>query len=342
MEQFLQWHAQIMDVDRIPTLLAAIMLSCIVGVITGPLLGNANPFLWNVFGKIFGNFGDRLNRHNRPQGDLILRGFIVTIVALALALVLGRYLEALTPLFDIYSLGKITILSLTLTSGTIWFALLRLYFAMEKKQVGQGAYYAIAHTTRRNLTAGDDYGITRAALYLSARSFDKGLVAPALWYIIGGLPAAIIYAALAALSWRFAKDGFNTGFAAIPMALERLMGFIPSIIAAMIITAAASITPTAKLQKGIAAWLGHKNRSPYEQGGFPLSALAWSLNVSLGGASQDISGSAIKAEWVGPDGATAQVSHRHLHRAMFINVIAHIILIASLLALYVWGNVMPF
>jgi adenosylcobinamide-phosphate synthase len=337
MNDFLQWHSYIMDIDRIPTLLAAILLSCIVGVITGPLLGNANPFLWNAFGKIFGGFGDRLNRGSRPQGDLILRGFLITIVALALALVLGRYLEILTPMFDVYSLGKITILSLTLTSGTIWFALLRLYFAMEQKQVGQGAYFAIAHTTRRNLTAGDDFGINRAALSLSARSFDKGLIAPALWYIIGGLPAAIIYAALAALAWRFAKDGFNTGFAAIPSALERLMGFIPSIYAALLLTLAVSFTPTAQLHKGIAAWLGHKNRSPYEQGGFPLSALAWSLNVSLGGASQDISGSAIKGEWVGPDGATAQVGHKHLRRGIYINVIAHILFIASLLGAYMWG-----
>jgi adenosylcobinamide-phosphate synthase len=115
------------------------------------------------------------------------------------------------------------------------------------------------------------------------------------------------------------------------------MGFIPSIYAALLLTLAVSFTPTAQLHKGIAAWLGHKNRSPYEQGGFPLSALAWSLNVSLGGASQDISGSAIKGEWVGPDGATAQVGHKHLRRGIYINVIAHILFIASLLGAYMWG-----
>ena len=68
--------------------------------------------------------------------------------------------------------------------------------------------------------------------------------------------------------------------------------------------------------------------------------MAWALNLSLGGASQDISGSAIKADWIGPSGASAKVDHKHLRRAIYLNAIAHIIFIAALLGAYMWGNIL--
>ena len=336
----IQWHAQLMDVDRIPVILMAILVSSIIGMITGPLLGNANPFIWNVFDVLFGKLGERMDRSNRAKADLIFRGFLVSSFVIVIAALVGKSFAEFVAVEPVYGVTQVILLSLLLTAGSVWFALLKLYFAMEKNKVGEGAYYAIARTARINLAAGDDFGVTRAAMSLSARSFDKGMVAPALWFLIGGFPAACIYSALAMTSWRFGKNGLGAGFATVPLALERLVGVIPSLFSAVFITLASTFTPTAKLHKGLASWMGHKNRAPYEQGGAPLSALAWALNVSLGGAVQDLSGSALKGEWVGPESATAQLEHSHLRRAIYINVIAHILFIASLLGAYMWGGIL--
>jgi len=335
-----QWHTQLMDTDRIPMIVFALMICGLIGMITGPLAGNAHPFLWRLIDLVFGRLGSRMDRAHRPKADLIFRGFILSVFVTVPAALIGQGFEILSREIPAYGATRVVLLSLVLTSGSIWFALLKLYFAMEHDKITEGAFYAIARTARINLAAGDDYGVTRVAMTLSARTFDKGLVAPALWYLIGGFPAACIYASLAALSWRFGKNGLGNGFAAAPMALERLLGMIPSLISALLITLAATFTPTAKLSKSIAAWLGHKNRCPYEQGGAPVSALAWALNVSLGGAVQDLSGGALKGEWVGPDSATAQLDYRHLRRAIYINVLAHILFIAILLGMYIWGGIL--
>ena len=85
-----------------------------------------------------------------------------------------------------------------MTSGTVWFVLLRLYFTMKEKKISEGAYYAIARSTRTDLSTNDEYSITRTGMAYAARSFDKGLVAPVVWYIIAGIPGAYIYTALAA------------------------------------------------------------------------------------------------------------------------------------------------
>ncbi len=335
----IQWHAQLMDVDRIPVILLAILVCSIVGMITGPLAGNANPFIWRVFDILFGRLGERMDRSHRARADLIFRGFLIASFVIVVAALIGRACAELVIAEPAYGVTQVLLLSILMTAGSVWFALLKLYFAMEKDKVGEGAYYAIARSAHVNLTAGDDFGVTRVAMGLSARSFDKGMVAPALWFLIGGFPAACIYGALAMMSWRFGKNGLGAGFATVPLALERLMGMIPSLFSAAFITLASTFTPTARLHKGLASWLGHKDRAPYEQGGAPLSALAWALNVSLGGAVQDLSGSALKGEWVGPEGATAQLDHKHLRRAIYINVIAHILFIASLLGAYMWGGI---
>lgn len=342
-EFLLQWHADFLDPDRVPFAIAAIILSAIIGMISGPLIGsgNANPFLWLLLDKLLGKTGERLDKPQRSKADLMLRGLFITIFTILIAAGIGKAFDYALGAFPDYARYlEVVFVSLLISSGAIWFSLLRLYFAMEKKNVDEDAYFAIARSSRTNLALTDDFGTTRAGMNYTARSFDKALVAPLLWYLIAGLPAAAIYAALAALCWRFGRDGKTSGFAAVALALEKLMGIIPAILSGILITLASLFTPTAKLHKGLAAWIGHKNRATYEQGGFALSAMAWSLNVSLGGASQDIDGNAIKTTWVGPQSASAKNDHKHLRRAIYINVMAHILFIAALLGMYLWAGVL--
>ena len=116
------------------------------------------------------------------------------------------------------------------------------------------------------------------------------------------------------------------------------MGFVPSLFSAVMVAATSMFAPTAKVSKGLEALTGMKNRASYEQGGWPLSALAWSLNVSLGGAFQDITGSAIKGAWVGPDKATAKNDHKHLRRALIINAMGQFLFIVVLACAYLWSG----
>lgn len=333
------WHSHIFDPDRIPYALGAMLVTAIIGMISGPLGGNANPFFWYLIDKIFGGLGDRLDRAQRKSSDLMFRGFILMTFTLFFSMLAAEITRRFGMAYPLGGFSQSIVLSLCITSGAVWFALLKLYFALEQKKMGTGAYYAISRSTRMNLATADDHGITRIAMNFTAQSFDKGMVAPVFWYLVGGFPALFAYAALSALCWRFAKQGFTKGFGAVPLAIEKLLGFIPSLYAALLITLASLFTPTAKLHKGIASWMTVKGRTPYEQGGFPLTAMAWALNVTLGGAGQDLQGSAIKSAWAGPEGASAQISHKHLRQAIYISVLAHLLFVGSLLGAYVWGGI---
>lgn len=335
-----QWHANFLEPERIPVALAAIFLCIVVGMITGPLAGNANAFFWQFIDRMFGGFGDKLDKPSRPQADLLFRGFLVAMLVIFFMALIGKGFETIIAEKPMRGATQIILLSLCLSAGSVWFSLLKLYFAMENDGTTKGAFLGIARSTRTNLNASDDFGITRMGMNFSARSFDKNMVAPVLWFIIAGFMGVCLYTGLAALAWRFGKDGATKGFGATALALEKLLGFFPAILSGILITLAGLFTPTAKIHKGITAWFGHKNRASYEQGGFALSALAWSLNVSLGGPAQDLKGDAIKGAWVSPEGATAKNDHKHLRRAIYVNVMAHILFVATLLSLYVWSGIL--
>ncbi|MBL4804234.1 MAG: cobalamin biosynthesis protein [Alphaproteobacteria bacterium] len=343
---FTQWHRLFLDTDRVPELIMVIVICAVAGMITGPLMGNANPLFWNVLGGVFGGLGDKLDRKKRHYADLMSRGLILTTIILAACGGISWCFREAINFYPYYEVLRTLFLASLVTVGSVWFVLLQLYFSLskgitdKKSPPSEAATYALSKTAGISLNTNDEFALTRAAMVLSVRRFDKGLVAPCLWYLIGGFPAACIYAGLAMMSWRFGKNGLGSGFAAVPLALERLVGFIPSLLSGFFITMAAGITPTAKLHKGVASWMGHKNRAPYDQGGFPVSALAWALNVSIGGPVKDNKGYALKGAWVGPEGATAKLNHKHLRRAIYINVIAHFIFIAALLGMYMWDGIL--
>ena len=108
------------------------------------------------------------------------------------------------------------------------------------------------------------------------------------------------------------------------------MGFVPNLLSGIFIALAGILTPTAGMSRAFVGFLTPKGQAKYEEGGFPMTAAAHALNVSLGGPTQDLDGSAIQRGWVGPSNATAQLQAKHLHRVVYISFMAHILFLAAL------------
>lgn len=327
-------HTLLWDPVRLLYAATALLLVSLGGLVTGAFHGNAGPLIWTFYDMLFGTLGDRLDRTRRKKADLVFRGFLLVAAGIFTALVLARMAAALVALSPYGSATEIVLLLFFLSSGSLWRALLSLYKALENKKPVPGAYYIIAQSSRTDLNSTDDYGITRTAVGLCARSFTFAMVAPVLWYVLGGLTGAFVYSALAALAWRFGKNGFTKGFGAAPLLLEKIMGYVPAILAALLLSVSSIVTPTAKTYKALSVWKSRKGRAPYAQGGAPLSVMAWALNVSLGGPVKDLKGSTMKNAWVGPKGATAQIDRHHLRRALLMSLSAHLFLILLLSAFY--------
>lgn len=329
-EHLQEIHGHIFDVERIPLAIAAMVLVSLAGLVTGPLGGSAVPLFWRIVDILFGGVGGRLDRSERPPQDLLFRGFIITVTGMALSYLAGRMAAQLSWYYPDWHIAEVLALSLTLSAGAVWAALLRLHKAVSSDAPAKGAFYAISRSTRTNLAASDEFTITRTGIGLGVRAFDKAVVAPLLWYLIAGLPGAYLYAGLAALAWRFGRDGQTRGFGQTALALEKLMGFVPTGLAGLLLVLAGVFTPTGRTTRALAALKTGRGRADYAEGGLPLSAAAFALDVSLGGAAQDLDGVALRRGWTGPEGATAQIGAMHLFRGLYLVIVAHILLLAAL------------
>lgn len=317
-----------LDIEsRLPVALLALVVTGLVGVMTGPLGGCAQPVLWRVVDGLAGGLGSRLDRRERTGTDLMFRGFLLTVPVVLAAGAAGFIGERLAAGLPVRGVADALLLAAALAGGAVWRTMISLFNAMNKQ--GKGGYYMVVQSTRLDLSAADDFAITRAGMGMAARAFDKGMVAPVVWYLLAGLTGAYVYAALAALVWRFGRDGFSKGFARVPALFEYLMGAAPNLVAGVLVALAGLFTPTGGMTRAFIG-IGFRGRAPYAEGGLPLAAIAYALNVVLGGPGQDLDGRSLPRAWTGPDGASARLEPGHLRRAVYISLMAWMIWLAVL------------
>lgn len=322
------------DAGRIPDVAIALILVSVIGVFTGAADHKAIPLLWQGLDKSFGLIGARIDKKSRKRSDLVFRGFIFSAFMIVFAVLLGKGLEALNLSYNFYGVLDIAILSLMLSSGAVWNCIARVLPRLEDKKGGKGDYTTLARSARCDLNSLDDHGVARISLGFLSVSFDKMLCAPIFWFLAGGLPLVILYSVVAYIVWRFGKHGFSKGFGVVPSSIEAVMGAVPHYLASLAVILATAAVPGAGVVRSVK---GLVKSAPYGQGGVLLSVLAHGFKVSLGGPCKDLDGSTINAVWCGPEGASAKIPASILKNGIYIFVTAHIILLAALLAAYIFA-----
>ena len=130
----------------------------------------------------------------------------------------------------------------------------------------------------------DEAGVARAAIESLAENFSDGVVAPAFWMIIAGLPGAAIYKAVnTADSMIGHRTPRYQAFGWAAARLDDLINLPASRLSALLITAAAAVTKGASAS---AAWRAvrrdaRRHRSP--NAGYPEAAIAGALGLALAG-----------------------------------------------------------
>lgn len=320
-----------LDQDRLMLAILAMFFSLVAGLLLPLRRARGLPVFWILIHGLLGRAVGRLYRTQRSAQSLRLRGLILTLFAIFISLGIGFLARAFAYHFPLYRISEIILLCLILVPGLAWRNIWHLYTTLHKVGAGKGHYYAIARSTHVDLSQMDDYGISRVAIAFAARIFDKGLMAPLFWYVIGGLPAAFLYAGLAALVWISGKDGHSKGFGTYPLIAEKIAGFIPGLLSGVIIALAGILTPGAKMSRAFGGVVKPGSGAPYAEGGMAVNALAYALSLTLGGPVTDLAGNAIPRRWIGPDNATARVHHTHIKRVLYLIGMAYVVTLIFLL-----------
>ena len=157
---------------------------------------------------------------------------------------------------------------------------------------------AVAQIVGRDVSALDEAGVARAAIESLAENFSDGVVAPALFLAVFGLPGALVYKAVnTADSMIGHKSPRHLAFGWAAARLDDLLNLLPARCAAGLIALAAWLLPSASATDAfrIAQRDAAHHASP--NAGWPEAAMAGALGLCLGGprayGSVDVAGATL-------------------------------------------------
>lgn len=176
----------------------------------------------------------------------------------------------------------------------------------------------------------DEAGVCRAAVESLAENYSDGVVAPLFWLLLGGLPGAGLYKAInTADSMIGHKSERYRAFGWAAARLDDLVNLPASRLTALLLVAAAAITPEADARAGIKAVLGDARRHRSPNAGWPEAAMAGALGYALAGP-RSYGGTLVDDAWMGS--GRSDLNTADVRRALHLVRAAHAIS-AALIAL---------
>ena len=140
------------------------------------------------------------------------------------------------------------------------------------------------HLVSRDTGDLDEAGVAAAAIESVAENLSDGVIAPALAYALGGLPAAMAYRAANTLDalWGYRDEEFEQlGKAAAR--LDDALNLLPARVSALAIVAAAAALrrPDVDAWRAFEVWRADRGRTASPNAGHPMAAMAGALGVRL-------------------------------------------------------------
>ena len=195
----------------------------------------------------------------------------------------------------------------------------------------EGARQAVGRIVGRNPQTLDEHGVARASIESLAENASDGVVAPAFWFAIFGLPGLVVYKAInTADSMIGHRTARHEAFGWAAARLDDLVNLPASRLTGLLFSVAAALTPDASPADSVEAMSrdASKHRSP--NAGWPESAMAGALGLKLNGP-KTYGNTRVEDAYMG-DGrrdATAE----DIHAALRLATTAWAIMVAMLLLL---------
>jgi adenosylcobinamide-phosphate synthase len=168
-----------------------------------------------------------------------------------------------------------------------------------------GGREAVSHIVGRDPQSLDEYGVARAAIESLVENFSDGVVAPALFYALFGLPGIFVYKTANTLDSMIGhKTPRYLQFGWAAARLDDLLNLVPARLSGVLLAAAALATPRAQALPALRIMLrdASKHRSP--NAGWPEAAAAGALDLTLAGPRR-YNGRVVNDPWLGDGRARA-------------------------------------
>lgn len=230
-----------------------------------------------------------------------LRGILalatVLLVTLSVTLLIGHALRLVLPVLAVIAIEAV-LASTLLAARSLDEHVSDVAEALESGGLPAGRA-AVARIVGRDPQTLDEGGVSRAAIESLAENFSDGVVAPAFWLVVGGLPGCALYKAInTADSMIGHKSERYLAFGWAAARLDDLVNLPASRLSAVWIAAAACLTPGADWRQAALCALTDAPRHRSPNAGWPEAAMAGALGFALAGP-RSYGGKRVDDAWMG-------------------------------------------
>lgn len=267
--------------DTLPLLLAALVIEAAFGYPQGLYARIGHPVTW--IGALIARLDRGLNREGDSFAGRKAAGALALVLLLAITLAVSLALTTLCR-----ALGPFGLLPLALIASSL---LAQRSLHEHVARVADGletglaeGRQAVSMIVGRNPESLDEAGVARAAIESLAENFSDGIVAPAFWLGIGGLPGGALYKAVnTADSMIGHKTKRHLAFGWAAARLDDLVNLPASRLTALLLIGAAALDREASPETawGAVRRDAGQHRSP--NAGWPEAAMAGALDLRLAG-----------------------------------------------------------
>ena len=304
--------------DRALILIVAFGIEAVLAYPAPLFRAIGHPVSW--IGALIGAFDARLNRPNYSDTMRRIAGVATVLVLLGISLGTGLALELVAHAVPYLGFALMVVVVAMLIAGGNLDQHVRAVAAALRSEGLAGGRQSIARIVGRDPDTLDEAAICRAAIESLAENASDGVTAPALWFLVGGLPGMIAYKAvntadsmIGHLSDRYRAFGWAAA------RLDDLVNLPASRLTGLAFVAAAAVVPGAS---AVSAWRAfwrdaRLHRSP--NAGWPEAAMAGALGLRLAGP-RAYHGVVVDDHWMG-DGR-AEATAEDIDRALVIYRVA--------------------
>ncbi len=321
--------------DPLFILLAGLALDAAVGDMR-PLF-RLVPHPVAALGRLIGFLDHRLNRESRTAEARRLRGVVVVIAVVALVALCGWLVLSVTRRWTWGWLIEVFLVGVLVAQRSLYQHVLAVCRALESGGVSAGRD-AVRHIVGRDPNSLDGHGVARAAIESLFENFADGIVAPAFWYVLLGLPGLMAFKAVNTLDSMIGhRSPRHLEFGAAAARLDTAANFIPARLAGMIIALAALVVPKGSPAGAFNTMMRDAKKHRSINAGWPEGAAAGALGLALAGPRR-YGAETVNDPWIGNGRARAVPDD--IRRALYLFVAAclvHAALIALLALLYYRG-----
>jgi len=267
-------------VDAPLILVLALVLDAIIGDPDRIWRRIPHPVAW--FGALIAALDRFFNRERWSGETRRMAGILSTAALVLVAFVLALLLETALRVLPAGDILVALVASVFLAQKSLYRHVRRVRDAFREGGIA-AARQAVSMIVGRDPDRLDEAGIARAAIESAAENFSDGVVAPAFWFLLLGLPGLVAYKAVNtadSMIGHFSVRHRDFGWASAR--LDDVLNLVPARFAGVLIAASAWIVRgSPKVAGTVMLRDAGLHRSP--NAGWPEAAMAGALGLALGG-----------------------------------------------------------